>query len=79
VTVQSMCLRFISFGQNQPRFSRLLKLTHYTKLHISRVVGSGTRWTQLQTEISTRSIPMDKEWPARNADNLFDIYQPLFS
>jgi hypothetical protein len=34
--------------------------------------------TQTLTEMSTRSLPGVKEWPARKADNLTAICEPIF-
>jgi hypothetical protein len=33
--------------------------------------------TQPLTEMSTRNLPGDKGWPAREADNLTAIYEPI--
>jgi hypothetical protein len=33
--------------------------------------------TQPLTEMSTRNIPEGKEWPARKADNLTAICEPI--
>jgi hypothetical protein len=33
--------------------------------------------TQPLTELSTRNLPGGKGWPARKADNLTAIYEPI--
>jgi hypothetical protein len=40
----------------------------------SRTMALGS--TQPLTEMSTRNLPGDKEWPARKADNLTIICEP---
>jgi hypothetical protein len=42
----------------------------------SRTMGPGS--TRPLTEISTRNLPGDKGRPARKADNLTVIYEPIF-
>jgi hypothetical protein len=35
------------------------------------------RWTELLTGMSVRNVPGGKDWPARKADNLTAISEPI--